>query len=172
MFNSLRPHELQHLRIPCPSLPPGICSNSCPLSQWRHPTISSSVVPSSSCSQSFTASGSFPVSWLFASGDQSIEASASASVLPMQDWFPLGLIGLILTFKGLSRIFSSNTVWRHQFFSAQPSLWSNCHVSIWLLEKQAEGFLNGTYVDKTSHYYFWCPWSREDKNTWKRLRVK
>ena len=118
MFNSLRPHELQHLRIPCPSLSPGICSNSCPLSQWRHPTISSSVVPSSSCSQSFTASGSFPVSWLFASGDQSIEASASASVLPMniQGWFPLEWTGLIsLLSKGLFRVFSNTTIQKHQF---------------------------------------------------------
>ena len=90
--DSLRPHELQHARPPCPSPTPGVCSDSCPLSQWCHPTISSSVVPFSSCPQSFSALGSFPMSQLFVSGGQSIGASASASVLPMniQDWFPLG----------------------------------------------------------------------------------
>ena len=95
--DSLRPHGLQHARPPCPSPTPGFCSNSCPSSQWCHPTISSSVVPFSSCLKSFPASGSFPMSWLFASGGQSIGVSASASVLPMniQDWFPLGRTGLI-----------------------------------------------------------------------------
>ena len=97
MLDSLVLHELQHARLPCPSLSPGVCSNSCPLSQWCHPTISSSVAPFSSCSQSFTASGSFPMSRLSASGGQSIGSLASTSVLPMniQDWFPLGLTGLI-----------------------------------------------------------------------------
>ena len=102
--------------------------NSCPLSQWCHPTISSSVIPFSSCLQSFQASGSFLMSQLFTSGGQSIGASASASVLPtnIQDWFPLGLTGLIaLLSKGLSRVFSNTTVQKHQFFSAQLSLWSN-----------------------------------------------
>ena len=91
------PHGLQHARLPCPSPAPRACSNSCPSSRWCHPIISSSVVPFSSCLQSFPASGSFPVSQFFASGGQSIRASASASVLPMniQDWFPLGLTGLI-----------------------------------------------------------------------------
>ena len=91
MSNSLRPHGLQHARLPCPSPTPGSCSNPCPLSPWCHPTISSFVVPSSSCLQSFPASGSFPMSQFFTSGGQSIGASASASVLPMniQDWFPL-----------------------------------------------------------------------------------
>ena len=106
------------------------CSNSCLLSRWCHPTISSSVVPFSSCLQSFPASGSFPVRQLFASGGQSIEASAWASLLPVyiQGWFPLGLTGLIsLQSKGLSRVFSS-TIWKHQFFSAQPSVWSNAHI--------------------------------------------
>ena len=100
-------HVLQHTRLPCPSLSPGVCSNSCPLSQWCHPTISSSVAPFSSCPQSFPASGSFPISQLFASAGQSIGASALASVLPMniQDWSPLGLTGLIsLQSKGLSRV--------------------------------------------------------------------
>ena len=106
---------------------PWDCLDSCPLSQWGHPTISSSVIPFSSCLQSFAASGSFPVSQLFTSCGQSIGASASASVLPVmiQDWFPLGLTGLILLPKGLSRVISSITIRKHQFFSAQPSLWSN-----------------------------------------------
>ena len=99
MSNSLQPLGLQYTRLPCPSPSPRACSNSCPLnSQWFHPTISSSVIPFSSCPQSFPASGSFPMSWLFTSGGQGIEASASASVLPVniQNWFPLGLTGLIL----------------------------------------------------------------------------
>ena len=109
--DSLWPHGLQHTRLCCPSPTPGICSNACPLSQWCHLTISSSVAPFS-CLQSFPASGSFPVSQFFTSGDQSIGTSASASVLPMniQDWFPLGLTGLILQSKGLSRVFSNTTV--------------------------------------------------------------
>ena len=104
--NSLWPHELQHARLPCPSPTPGACSNSCPSSWWCHPSISSSVTAFSSCPQSFPASGSFPVSWLFVSGGQSIGVSASASFFPMniQGWFPLGLTGLIsLQSKGLSR---------------------------------------------------------------------
>ena len=115
-------------RLPCPSLSPGACSNSYPLSRWCHPTISSSVVPFSSCLQSFPASGSFPMNLLFAAGGQSIGASASASVLPknIQGWFPLGLTSLIsLRSKGLSRVFSSTTIRKHQFFGTQPALWSN-----------------------------------------------
>ena len=111
---SLWPPGPQHARLPCPSPYPGVCSDSCPLSQWCHPTISSSVVPLSSCLQSLPASGSFPMSQLFASGDQSFGASASASVLPMniQGWFPLGLTGLIsLQSKGLAGVFSNTTVW-------------------------------------------------------------
>ena len=125
MSNSLQPHGLQHARPPCPSTTPGACSNSCPLNRWCHPAISSSVVPFSSCLQSFPASGSFPRSQFFASGGQRIRASASASVLPMniQGWFPLGLTGLIsLLSKGLSRVFSNTMVWKHQFFGAQPVL--------------------------------------------------
>ena len=97
MSSSLGPHGLQHARLPCSSPTPGACSNSCPLSRWCHPTILFPVVPFSSCLQSFLASGSFPVSWLFTSGGQSFGVSASASVLPMniKDWFPLGLTGLI-----------------------------------------------------------------------------
>ena len=128
--DSLRPHELQHVRFPCPSSTPRAYSNSCPLSRWSHPTISSSVVPFSSYFKSFPASGFFPMSQLFASGGQSIGVSASASVLPMniQNWFPLGWTGLIsLQSKGLSRVFFSAAVQKHQFFSAQLSLQSNSH---------------------------------------------
>ena len=106
--------------------------------RWCHPTTSSSVALFSSCPQSFPASGSFPMNWLFASGGQSIGASASASVFPMniQGWFPLGLTGLIsLQSKGLSRVFSNTTIQKHQCFGAQPSLWSNCHIHTWLLDK-------------------------------------
>ena len=112
--------------------------NSCPLSRWCHPTISSSVIPFSSCSQSFPASGSFQMSQLFASGGQNSGVSASASVLPMniQDWFPLGWTGWIsLQSEGLSRVFSNTTVQKHQFFGAQLSLQSNFHIHTWLLEK-------------------------------------
>ena len=138
MSDSLPRHELQHARLLCPSLSPRVCSNSCPLNAWCHPTISPSVVPFSSCLQSFPASGSFPTSRLFAWGSQIIGASASALVLPMsiEGWFPFRLTGLIsLQSKGLSRIFSNATVWKHQFFNAQPSLWSNFHICTWPLEK-------------------------------------
>ena len=121
--NSLQLHGLQHARPPSPSPPPGVYPNSCPSSQWCHPTISPSVVPFSSCLQSFPASGSFPLSQLSASGGQSIGVSASASVLPMsiQDWCPLGWTGWISSqSKGLSRIFSNATVQKHQFFN---TLW-------------------------------------------------
>ena len=122
---SLRPHGLQHVRLPCPSPTPRAHSNSCPLSQWCHPTISSSVIPFSSSPQSFPASGSFQMSQPLAWGGQSIGVSASTSVLPMntQDWSPLGWTGWIsLQSKGLSRVFSNVTVQKHQFFCAQPSL--------------------------------------------------
>ena len=138
MSDSLPPHELQHTRLPWPSQSPGACSNSCPLSQWCHLTILSSVVPFSSCLQSFPASGSFQMSQFFASGGQSIRVSASSSVLPMniEAWFPLGWIGWIsLKSRGLSRVFSNTTVQKHQFFGAQPSLWSNSYIYTWLLEK-------------------------------------
>ena len=118
MSDSLRPHGLQHVRLPCPSPTPGVYPNSCPSSRWCHPTISSSVIPFSSCLQSFPVSGSSPMSQFFASGGQSIGVSASASVLPMniQDWFPLGWTGWIsLPSKGFSRVFSNITVQKHQF---------------------------------------------------------
>ena len=138
MFNSLWPHGLHHASLPCPSPSPKSCSNSCPLGWWCHPTISSSAVPFSSCPQSFPASGSFQMSQFFASGGQSIGASASTSVLPMniQGWFPLGLPDLIfLQSKGLSRVFSNTIVQKHQFFGAQPSLWLISYIPTWLLEK-------------------------------------
>ena len=122
--DSLWPHGLQHNRLPCPAPTPGVYSNSCPSSQWCHPTISSSVIHFS-CLQSFLATGSFQMSQFFASGGQSFGVSASASVLPMniQDWFPLGWTGWIsLLSKGLSRVLSNPTVQKHQFFGAQLSI--------------------------------------------------
>ena len=127
--NSLWLHGLQHSRLPCPSPTPGVYSNLCPLSLWCHATISS-FVPFSSCLQSCPASGSFQMSQLFPSGGQSIGVSASGSVLPMNihDWFPLGWTGWIsFLSKGLSGIFSSTTVQRHQFFGVLPSVRSNSH---------------------------------------------
>ena len=134
--DSLRPLELQHSRVPCPSPMPEVCSNSCPSSQWCHPTISSSVIPFF-CLQSFPVSGSFPTSQFLTSGSQSIGVSASASDLQMkiQDWSPLALTGLIsVQSKGLSRIFCNTTVQKHQFFGHQLCLWSNFHIHTWLME--------------------------------------
>ena len=146
MSDALWPHGLQHARFPCPSPSPGVYSNSCPLSWWCHPTDSS---PFTSCLQSLPASGSFPVSQLFASSSQSIGASASASVLPVniQDWFPLGLTGLIsLQSRGLSRVFSSTTVQKHQFFSTQPSLWSNSQHPCMTIGKPIVSLINEIFV--------------------------
>ena len=125
VYSSLRPHGLQHARLPCPSPTPGACSNSCLSSRWCHPSISSSVVPFFSCPQSFPASGSFQMSQFFTSGGQSTGVSGSASILPpkIQDWFPLRLTGLLsMLSKGISRVFSNTTVQKHQFFSPQLSL--------------------------------------------------
>ena len=136
--NSLPSHESQHARPPCPSPTPRVYPNSCPSSRWCHPTISSSVVPFSSCPLSLPALGSFPMSQLFTWGGQSIRVSASASVLPMntQDWSPSGWTGWIsLQSKGLSRVFSNTTVQKHQFFGAQLSSQSNSHIHTWPLEK-------------------------------------
>ena len=136
--DSLQPHELQHARPTYPSPTAGVYPKPRPLSWWRHPTISSSVVPFSSCPQSFPASGSFQMSQLFASGGQSIGVSVSTSVLPVstQDWSPLGWTDWIsLQSKGLSRVFSNTTVQKHQFFSAHLSLYSNSHIHTWLLGK-------------------------------------
>ena len=134
---TLWPHGLQHAGLPCPSPTPGACSNSCPSSQWWHSTISSSVVPFSSCLQSSLASESFRVSQFFASGDQSVRASASTSVLPMniQDWFPLGLTDWIyLHSKGRSRVFSNTTVQNINSL-VLSFLYSPTHIHTWLLEK-------------------------------------
>ena len=136
--DSLRPHESQHARPPCPSPTPGVYPNSCSSSRWRHPTISSSLIPFSSCPQSLPASGSFPKSQLFAWGGQSIGVSASASVLPMntRDWSPLGWTGWIsLQSKGLSSVLSNSTVQKYQFFGAQLSSPFNSHIHTWPLEK-------------------------------------
>ena len=137
MSYSSRPHEPQHASPPCPSPTPEVHPIPCPLSQWCHPTISSSVVPLSSCSQSFPASGSFQMSQLLTSGGQIIGVSASTSVLPKNTQFsPLGWTGWIsLQSKGLSRVFSNTTVQKHQFFSAQLSSQTNSNIHTWLLEK-------------------------------------
>ena len=138
MSNSLRPYESQHARPPCPSPTPGVHSNLCPSSRWCHPAISSSVISFSSCPQSLAALGFFPMSQLFTWGGRSIGISASASALPMntQDWSPLGRTGWIsLQSKGLSSVFSSTAVQKHQFFRAQLSSQSNSHIHTWPLEK-------------------------------------
>ena len=148
--NSLRPHEPQHTRPPCPSSTPGVHSNSCPSSWWCHPAISSSVDPFSSCPQSLRASGSFPMSQLFAWGGQSIGVSALASFLPKnaQGWSPLEWTGWISSqSKGLSRVFSNTTVQKHQFFGAQLSSQSNCHIHTWPLEKP-QPWLDGALLAK------------------------
>ena len=138
MFDSLRPHESQHARPPCPSPTPRVHSNSCPSNWWCHRAVSSLVIPFSSCPQSLPASESFPMSQLFASGGQSTGVSALASFLPKntQGWSPLEWIGWIsLQSKGLSRVFSNTTVQKHQFFGAQPSSQSNFHIHTWPQEK-------------------------------------
>ena len=150
MSNSLWLHGLQYVRFPCPSSIPGAYLNSCPSNQWCLPTISSSVIPFSFHLQSFPASGSLPVSQLFESGGQSVEASAS--VLPIyscvqciQGLFPLGLTGLIsLLSKGLSRVFSSTVIRKHQLFGTQPSVWSNSHLYI----PETNKILNQSYFNK------------------------
>ena len=142
MSNSLQPHGLQLVRLPSPSPSLGACSNSCPLNEWCHPTISSSVTPLPSCLRSFPASGSFPMSQLFTSSSQSVGVSASVLPMNIQGWFPLGWTGLIsLLSKGLSRVFPSTTIWKHQFFGTQPSLWSNSHIHTWLLKNPYEPLL-------------------------------
>ena len=139
---SLWPHQLQDARPPQLSPTLRVHPNPCPLSRQCHTTISSSVIPFSSCPQSFPASGSFQMSELFTWGGQSIGVSGSTSVLPMntQDWPPLGWTGWIsLLSKGLSRVFSNTTVQKHQFFSTQLSLWFNSHIHMWLLENHSFG---------------------------------
>ena len=129
---TLWPHGLLQAKLPCPSLSPGICSNSCPLGWWCYPAIFSSAALFSFCPQSFPAAESFPMCWLFSSGGQNIGASASASVLPMNipGWYSLGLTGLTsLLSKRLSRVFYGMTIWKHQFFGSQPSLHTNFQYS-------------------------------------------
>ena len=136
--DSLWPYGLKHTRPPYPSPTLGVYSNSCPLSRWCHPSVPSSVIPFSSCPQSYPAWGSFLMSQPFASGGQSIGVLASTSVLlvNIQDWFPLGLTDLVsLLSKGLSRVFSNTTVQKHQFFGTQLSLWSNSRIHTRLLGK-------------------------------------
>ena len=150
--DSLQPHGPQHARLPCPSQTPGVHPNSCPLSQWCHPSISSSVVPFSSCPQSFPASGSFQMSWLFASGSQSIGVSASTSVLPVniQDWFSLDLTGWI---SGLLRIFS-------QHHSSKASILQ--HSAFFIVQLSHSYITTGkiialkrhTFVDKVMSLFF------------------
>ena len=154
--DSLWPHGLQHARPPSPSTTPGVYSNSCPLSWWCHPTISSSVVPFFNHPQSFPASGSSQMSQFFASGGESIEVLVSASVLPMniQEWFPLEWTGWIsLQPKGLSRVFSNTTVQKHRFFSAQLSSQSKSHIHTWLLEKPL-ALTRWTFVGKVMSLLF------------------
>ena len=161
MFNSLRPHGLQHARPPCPSPTPGVHPNSCASSQWCHPAISSSVVPFSSCPQSFPASGSFPMSQFFAWGGQSIGVSASASVLPMntQDWSPLGLSGWIsLQSKGISRVFSNTIVQKHQFFTTQLS---SLRLPCFILSSKAK-FACYSRCFLTSYFCIPVPYNEKD----------
>ena len=154
---------MQQVRPTCASPTPGVYSKSCPLSRWCHPAISSSVVPFSSCPQSLPASGSFPMSQLFASGGQSIGVSASASVLPMntQDWSPLGWTGWIsLQSKGLSNVFSNTTVWKHQFFGDQPPLWSNSP-SQYMTTGKTKALTIRTVVSKVISLLFKMLWNLE-----------
>ena len=146
MSNSLRPHKPKHVRLPCPSLSPGVCSNSCPMSQWCHPTISSSVTYFSSYSQSFLSSGSFPMSWVFAPDGQSIGVF---SISPSNEYsklisFRIDWFDLLAPrdSKGLSRVFSRTRVQKGQFFSSQPSLWSISHIRTWLLESHSFDYMD------------------------------
>ena len=156
--DSLRPHGLQHTRPPCPSPTPGACSNSCPWSQWCHPTISFPTVPFSSCLQYFPASGSFPISQFFTSSGQSWAGpSASSSVLPMniQGWFPLVLTGLIsLHSKGPPRVFSNTTVQKHQFFDAQLSFFIVQLSHPYMTTGKTIGLTRWTFVDKVMSLLF------------------
>ena len=145
MSDSLWPHGQQHDSLSCPSPTRRACLNTCPLSQWCHSTISSSVVPFSAHLQSFPASGSFQMSQFFTSGGQRIGASASILPRNIQDWFPLGLPGWIsLLSKGLSRVFFSTTIWKHRFFGTQPSLWTNTHICT----GKMIALTRSTFVDK------------------------
>ena len=150
------PHGLQHTRLPCPSPTPRARSNSCPLSQWCHSTISSSVIPFSSCFQFCPASGSFPVNQFFTSGGQSMEASASVLPMNIQDWFPLRLTGLIsLLSKGLSRVFSNTTLQKHQFFDTQLlSVMVQLSHSSYMTTGKTIGLTTQTFVGKVMSLLF------------------
>ena len=172
----LQPQGLQHARLHCPSPSLGACSNSYPLSRWYHPAFSSSVIPFSSCLQSFPASGSFQMSQFFTSAGQSIGVSASASVLSMniRDWFPLGWTGWIsLQAKRLSRVFSNSTVQKHQFFGTQFSSQSNSHIHTWLLETLVKALKFPTSLLLPSNHpdvFLMCPWVVWDASfPWKVL---
>ena len=158
MSNSLWPHGLQHSRPPCPSPSPEVCPSSCPLHQWCHPAISSSIALFSFCPQSSPATGTFPMSHMFTLDDQNTGASASASVPPMsiQHLFPLRLTDLIsLLSKGLPGIFSSTTVWRHQFFGILPSLQSSSHNHMWPLGRPYIALPTPAYKPKITTLYGW-----------------
>ena len=170
MSNSLRPHESQHTRPPCPTPTPGVHTNSCPSSRWYHPAISSSVVLFSSCPQSLPASESFPMSQLFVWGAQSTGVSALASFLPKksQGWSPSEWTGWIsFQSKGLSRVFSNTTVQKHQFFGAQPSSQSNSHP--YMTTGKTIALTRWTFVGKVMSLLFnmlsrlvktFLPWSK------------
>ena len=154
--NSLRPHGLQHARLPCPSPPPEICTSSCPLHQWCHPAISSSEALFFFCPQPFPVLGTFPMSQLFASDDWNTGVSNSVPVLPtsIQGWFPLRLTGLIsLLSKGLSEVFSNTTFWRHQFFNAPPSSRSSSYNPPWPLGKTIASTMQ-TFVSRVISLLF------------------
>ena len=171
MSDSLWPHESQHTRPPCPSPTPGVYLNPSPSSQWCHPAISSSVIPFSSCPQSLPSSGAFPVSQLFTWGGQSIAVSALTSVLPVntQDWSPLGWTSWIsLQSKGLSRVFSSTTVQKHQFFGAQPSSQSSFHIHTWPLEKPYMALTRRTCLSRRR--VIMIARCQSGKATWKNVR--
>ena len=152
---TLQPHGLQLARLPCPLPTPRAYSNWCPSSRWYHPITSSSVIPFSSCLQSFPASGSSQMSQFIESGGQSIGASASILSMNIQDWFPLGLTSLFLQSKGLSRVFSNTTVQKNQFFGVQLSLQSNSHVHTWQLEKP-QPWLDGPLLAKECLCFLIC----------------
>ena len=148
----LLPQGLQHSRLPSPSPTPGVYLNSCPLSRWCHPTISSSVFPFSSCLQSFPASGSFPMSQFVSSDGQNIGASAPMNI---QDWFPLGFTGLVsLQFKGFSRVFSNTTVQKHQFIGAQLSLWYSSHIHPYMTTRKTKALTRWTFGGKAKSLLF------------------
>ena len=161
--DSLWPHRQHQVTLLCSLLFPGVCLISCPSSRWHYLTISSSATPFSSCLQSFPASGSFPMSWLFISSGQIIEASASATVLPMniQDWLPLKLMVLIsFLSRALWRVFSSPTITKCQFFDIQTSLLSNSHICTWLLGKKNITLIIQTFVSKMISLLFFNILSR------------